>query len=56
MGLLVTIVASILSHIVGTFLPLSEKQHNRGIVGYSGKKSFFPISFLTVFFRSSILG
>lgn len=34
--LMITIIISIISHFVGTFLPLSEEQSNRGIVGYSG--------------------
>lgn len=32
-----TIIASISSHIVGTFLPISEEQLNKGVVGYNGR-------------------
>uniref|UniRef100_A0A915CQ49 DNA-(apurinic or apyrimidinic site) lyase n=1 Tax=Ditylenchus dipsaci TaxID=166011 RepID=A0A915CQ49_9BILA len=35
LGLMVTIIICILSHFVGTFLPITEHQRKHGIVGYS---------------------
>jgi hypothetical protein len=39
MLLLVSIVVSIGSHFLGTLLPISDFQRQRGVVGYSGKKN-----------------
>ncbi len=35
LGLLITLIISILTHVVGTFLPISDYQRDRGVVGYS---------------------
>uniref|UniRef100_A0A0K0E2Q1 Solute carrier family 12 member 3 n=2 Tax=Strongyloides stercoralis TaxID=6248 RepID=A0A0K0E2Q1_STRER len=55
--LLITIIMSILSHTIGTFLPITQEQKNHGIIGFNLKiimNNFWPDfrdgnSFITVF-------